>query len=322
MISYKLKDAPPGKMLVLPADVVKYMPMAGENELKIILYLFDWFCKEPERDSFDETDIAAGLAAIGIDKASLISGIAFWRGAGILESVNVKSPAEEKRPAPVFDGEKKPSYSSGELADAAETNASFRELAEYAQIRLKKAFNQSEIATLYSFIDYLKMPSDVVMLAIEHCVSEGKSSLRYIEKMLIDLCDREIDTYEKAEEYILARRKYKLFEGKVRIICGIGERSLTAKERPLVSAWCNFDFSAELVEHAYEQTMAAISKANLSYMNTILLSWQNAGYKTVQEVKAQKKAGDKSGSSSFDLDEFFQKAVNRSRKRIKTETQN
>ena len=202
----------------------------------------------------------------------------------------------------------KPSYTSKELADAA-SDGKFTELLDFAQKSLGKAFNRNDIATVYSFVESLLLPYDVIMLGIEHCVTEGKSNLRYIEKLLIDFADHDVNTYERAEEYILARANYKSFEGKIRKTLGIGQRSLTSREKAIISTWqTEWCCTDELLEFAYEKTVEKTGKASMSYMNKILENWHTAGFKTRAEVEA----GDVkpvSDTSSFDPDDFFKVAV-------------
>ena len=149
------------------------------------------------------------------------------------------------------------------------------------------------------------------MLGIEHCVSEGKPSLRYAEKLLIDFADKDINTYQKAEDYILQRKNYLSFEGRMRTMMGLGQRALTSKEKAMLSDWQAKGLSDELITLAYEKTVEKTGKVSMSYMHKILESWYNAGFKTVAEVE---KGDVKPSSSSFDPDEFFKAALESTKK--------
>jgi len=296
----------------------------GETELKVLIHVYA-FAAKTYADTIDSKDITEYLKDEGFEENTIIEALAFWRGAGFLTTStkkeksgpevkkedkceeSKKEKAHSKR-KPVRDN--KPVYSSGELADAIDKDKDFKSLVEFLQQKLKKIFNTSELAIIYSMIDYLNLPCDVIMLAAEQCSAEGKTSLRYIEKMLIDFADCEINTYEKAEKFISKRKKFKSFEGKVRSLCGLGDRKLTAKEKTFLDKWLNeFKMSYDMVEAAYEKTVNTIGKASLSYMNTILQSWFDNNIKCLADIKEERTDEDK----SYDLDDFFKAAVSKTR---------
>ena len=290
---------------------MKSLTNATESELKLLIIL----AKEGrDKEYLSESDLLPACDAAGIDKDTFIEALAFFRGAGLVENEETEPsrPAVTQEEAIEEKKAEKPSprtaYTSLELAGAA-SEREFLDLVEFTGATLKKTLNRSDIATLYSFVDSLLLPYDVIMLGIEHCVTEGKTSLRYVEKLLLDFADREINTYELAEEYIQTRALYKSFEGKIRTKLGLGQRSLTAKEKAMVAAWqTEWKVSDELLDLAYEKTVASTGKASMSYMNKILENWHNSGFKTVADIEK----GDvkvQTSESGFDADEFFSIAV-------------
>ncbi len=311
--SYRIKKKITSDTFEIPRKLLSKMSEASDIDLKIFLVIASLGLD----GDFTEESITAELSDSGFSETDIASGFAFLRGAGLIERATAKksAPAEKK---PAEKEEKKtltpssrPSYTSHQLAEAS-SKGPFKDLITWAAHRLGRPIAQSDAAILYSFIDYLCLPQDVVMLAIEHCVSEGKGSLKYIEKLLIDFADREINTYDRAEAYILGRKKYQTFEYSVRKLLGIGERALTSKEKAMVSSWQEWQVSDELLSLAYEKTVQNTKKASMEYMHKILENWHNAGFTTVAEVQR----GDKkeSESSAFDPDDFFMTAVESSKK--------
>ena len=292
----------------IPKKVISRLSEAGECELKALLVLASL-----GDGSFTEEEIFSELEKAGADGCDLSESLAFLRGAGLVEKSAKKTTAKavksEEKPV-VHRPSSKPSYTSKELAAAA-NKGEFRDLVEWASNRLGKTFNTSELSTLYSFCEYLCLPGDVVMLGIEHCVSEGKPSLRYAEKLLIDFADKDINTYQKAEDYILQRKNYLSFEGRMRAMMGLGQRALTSKEKAMLSDWQAKSLADELITLAYEKTVEKTGKVSMSYMHKILESWYNAGFKTVAEVE---KGDIKPSANSFDPDEFFKTALESTKK--------
>lgn len=331
-MNYRLSKLSPDSMLVLPQEILTKMEQAGETELKILLYVSSLLLK----GAMEEEEVIAALST-RFAREEIAPALSFWRGAGILRTDSRKksensaafakkmtesaeNAAEPTRPSPssktVVDAEEAPFYSAADLAAAAETNPDFKNLVNFAEGRLEKVFNQSELARLYSFLDYLKMPADVIMLVIEDCCSRGKNSLRYIYKSLCDFADNGIDSYEKADALLLKRREASGFEAYIRKMFGLGERKLVPKEKEALQNWKEkWDFSEEMLEFAYEKTVSTAKKPSISYMNKILEKWHEEGFSNPEEVKnsAASKNSDKA-EKSYDLEDFFQAAVSKNRK--------
>jgi DnaD/phage-associated family protein len=188
---------------------------------------------------------------------------------------------------------------------------------DFAEGRLEKIMNVSELARLYSFLDYLKMPLDVVMLVMEDCASREKKSLRYITKVLTAFQDEGIDTYDKAEAYFVRRNERNLYENFIRSLFGLGTRKLTKAEEECVDAWQKkFCYGEDILTAAYEKTVGSAKTPSIKYMHKILESWYQSGVTTPEDIE---KAAAKTGSAapkSYDLDDFFEQAVSVGRKKL------
>ncbi len=283
-MNYRLTKPNEKQSLVLPISLVDKLGEIGEEELKFILAAYGYCAMHGEEiDSDGMMDFICEKTGIAKEKSGEY--MAFWRGAGFMKTGSKRKKTTVERKRVLFDSEKKPSYSSMDIAKAGENNV-FRDLVDYAQNRLKKTFNTSELATLYSFMDYLKMPVEVVMLVIENCASKGKGSLRYVEKVLISFADTGIDTYQKAEEYIQESQRKQDYENKVRALIGLGIRALTGKEKAALAAWSTeYKMPFELIALAYEKTINAIHQPSIPYMNTILEGWFREGITSKSQVE-------------------------------------
>lgn len=306
----------PRHNLAVPAQVSEFLSEAGEAELKVLLYA----AKDP---TFSDRELIDGLSDT-LDPEQVREAIAFWRGAGIFSKETAKKSPAAKTAEPEnakTDARKtvrvvseRPNYTSAQLALAVEENADFKSLIDYAEHRLQKNFNASDLSLLYSFVDRLGLPVEVVMLAIESCAGEGKKNLRYIEKLLIDLADREIDDLEKADAYFKRREEYLSFEGQIRAMCGFGTRTLTAREQELLTVWREeWKVSDEELKDAYERTIRAINKPSLAYMNRILATLREAKDR-VKTASGKLAAGE---GKTYDLDDFFASAVERTKRNRK-----
>jgi DnaD/phage-associated family protein len=187
---------------------------------------------------------------------------------------------------------------------------------DYAQKKLNKIFNTSELAKLWSFLDYLKLPTEVVMLVIEDCYNREKTGLRYITKVLNSFHDAGIDSYEKAEAYFVAKEEAVSFQRFVRRLFGLGERKLTRAEEETLSQWQGWAFSEEMLNLAYEKTVASAKNPSIAYMHRILESWHKQGFTSPAETEESRTASGGKAEKSFDSDDFFQAAVAKGLKNI------
>lgn len=301
---YEFPPCLPYRQIHLPLDIADKLDAISEDELKLYLlahaYAQQTGCGQLEEDAF-----LTYLTNKGWEKQRAQNGLAYLRGVGFL----VQKTKGAKKAKPV--DTPKTYYTTDQLSSAMETSEAFRTIREFTEARCGKLLNVSELAILYSFIDSLRLPPDVIMLGIEYCAQDNKASLRYIEKVMCDLADKQIVDYENAETYLTKMRRYKSFESKVRTLCGFGARALTKKEEAVITRWqeeCNADF--DYVKLAYDKTIATIHNPSLSYMDTIIKRWQENGWTTCEQVEAQDGA---SAPKSFDVDDFFQAAVSKSR---------
>lgn len=174
---------------------------------------------------------------------------------------------------------------------------------------LARPITSAEHKTVVHILEFLKLPADVVLMAIEYCISVDKVNARYIEKVCTSWADNGINTHELAEQYLNLLKQTRLNELKVQKIFGIESRSLVDNEKNFINRWMNeFKFNTEIIKLAYEKTINAIGKLAFPYINKILLSWYEKGYKTLDDIQENEynvKSDRKSNSStSYDIDEL------------------
>ena len=210
-----------------------------------------------------------------------------------------------------------PQYSAQELSDTVESTDGCAELIDACQQTLGRIFNTSETAVILGLLDYLKLPQEYVLLLCSHAASMEKTSIRYLEKMAIDLHDRGITTYDALEEELKRVEKRTDLEHYVRELFGIGRRAFIKKEKAFIDTWANtFRFSREMIAKAYEVTVSNTQGPSMDYANRVLENWYASGYTVPEEVDAAQaeRKGQKAmpEGTSFSTDEFFEAALLRS----------
>ncbi len=324
---YRFGKNYPDELVLLPLQLFEKVEHASETELRVLLHLAPHIAK----GGLEEEE-ALVLLEESFSSEEVLAALAFWRGCGIfktdgkraMKKFALKAPITQSRPdqsedepaaKKIIDADEAPFYSSADLAAAAQSQPDFKNLVSFAEQRLEKVMNTSELARLYSFLDYLKMPLDMVILVIEDCAARDKKSLRYITKVLTSFQDEGIDTYDKAEAYFVARNERASYEGKVKALFGL-TRKLTKAEEECIALWrTTFDFSDEMLELAYEKTVNAAKNPTVKYMHKILENWHASGFTTPADVDGGGTPGAKA-EKSYDVDDFFQSAVSKGRKKV------
>ncbi len=180
----------------------------------------------------------------------------------------------------------RPSYTAAEIDAAASVNGNIDYLFKQAEKILEKLLSPSDFEMIYSFVDWLGLPVEVVIMLLRFAKSQGKTGKRYLETVAIDWADKGINTYESAEEYIREIEMKLSNEGKIRGVLGIYDRALTQTEKKYINLWTfEKNVPIPLITEAYDRTVAATGKLSWAYMNKIIMSWLDDGFETVDQIK-------------------------------------
>jgi len=288
--------------------------------------------------SLDE--LCSGWAAeFGVAPADIKAAVEFWNDNG---AVSIKRPAASEDayipPQPpkekVIAPDRRATYSGEEMANVIENTEGLSAVIDECQNLLSRVFSPTEVMTLISMSDYLKLTNDYILTLVNYCINETSSKkdrigMRYIERTAYNLYDEGIYTTEALEMMIKQRADAADAEKRFRRKLGIDGREATKKEKSYFKTWFEeWAFPYDVAEQAYEVTIDGTRNHQMSYeyMNKVLKNWHDAGYQTLDEVTraleryksekeqaAESKAADK---RSFDTDEFFELALKRSYEKI------
>lgn len=307
------------EILSLPAEVLsEKLSTASRDELRVLLAVM------LERE-FTVVELAAKL---DMTENALRRAISSWEACGALtleSSTDAAASSAELKKELLKNGKKPlassalPHYSSEELASVMERTTGSSELLDSCQQILGKIFNTAETAIIISLVDYLSLTPDYILLLCSHAANMGKKSVRYVEKMALDLFDRDILTYAALEAELSAVEQRASIEHYIRDLFGIGARTLIKKERDFIAKWVNeYGFGREMIRAAYEVTIEKTKDANLNYTNAVLENWYAAGLRTPEDVEAaeEKRTASREknvpAGTSFATDSFFEAALQRS----------
>lgn len=320
----KIKPNYKGQILSLPAEAVRdKLSTASKDELKVLLAV----CLEQEfelsemADRLDMTENAFKRALNSWEKADVIyveGKTAKKTTAKVKKQIESSEipDAGKKSKTTVITTTTLPHYTSEEVAAVVEKKRGCTKLLDSCQQILGKIFNSAETAVIVGLVDHLSLSKDYILLLCSHASAMDKKSVRYVEKLALHFYDSDILTYKALEAELKAIEERASVESFVRNLFGLGKRALIKKEKQYVSDWSEkYNFSREMIELAYEITVAKTNEPRLSYANAILENWYASGYKTPDEVKAAEEEWKKKKStldSSFSTDDFYEAALMRS----------
>ncbi|MBQ7646462.1 MAG: DnaD domain protein [Clostridia bacterium] len=282
-------------VFLVPRAVVSCLPKMDETVLKVMLYV----C-ERVRYSTEE-----GAKFLNITISEFESAISYLKGAGIINSSRNDNQKEiSSRTSTVQ------TYDSGILSEAVEKDGDFRGLKDVAEACLGKLLNRNDINSLFYLYDYVSLSAELLCGIIEYCVSKGRTSMQYIVKTALALSEQGIDTYDKFEAELKRRETQEKNNEKTKQLLGIGGRMLTPKEESYFRSWYDeMGFDYDMVRYAFEKTVDTIGSAKLPYINKILESWFEKGYKTPADVDDGASDRPQTGDSFGDPDDFLSAAI-------------
>ncbi|MBQ4317042.1 MAG: DnaD domain protein [Clostridia bacterium] len=287
---------PNDSIILLPKEILSRLKSASAEELKTLIYYF----AEPE------TNVSDAARETGLTVAQVESAVAFWRGAGVF------TDSEGKKKNVASDTSAYRNYDSDTLSAAIENDNDFSLVCRVAGDCLQKQLTKNDYSSLFYLYDFVRLPAPVICGIIADCCSNEKRSLQYIFKKAVGLYEDGIDTYDKFEAYLARREAINSNIGKLRRLCGMGDRELTSKEKKLFDTWFGeWAFSFDMVELAYGKTIDTTGKLSTTYMNGILRRWHESGFATVDDVKNGDASRPTGNDSSFEVDEFIEAALSR-----------
>lgn len=311
-MEYKLSFGNYAGIFALPDEAAdKYINEASLSDLKVLIYVF--------RHSGEPLNSGEACKALETDSKQLKSSLEFWSKRNIIkckagresadaakseqEKTRLQTAAHRALDIPV-------QYGQEEIAKKAQGNEEIKFLLEAAAGSLGRLISPAECSILIYLYEGAGLPADVIMMIISYCVSAGKGNIRYIEKMALGWAEEGIDTHEKAESKICRLEAKRSFEGKVRTVMGIQDRAFSTEELQHIGRWCEWNIPLDLVKLAYDISVSNTGKLSFAYMNKILSTWHEKGYKTVEQARNENRRGGRKGGNSagktpsYDIDEY------------------
>ena len=201
--------------------------------------------------------------------------------------------AEESQAPPPGPRQETPrEYSPAEIERELEHGSDFKAVLEETQRSLGKILSPDELQRLFGIYDGLRLPPEVIMLLVTHCITESRRrgtgrapSMRYIEKAAYTWEREGIFSLDRAEEYLKALEVRRGARGAIKSALQIRDREFSASEKRYVDGWIEMGFKADAIEIAYDRTVLKTGKLSWGYIDSIIKSWHEKGLHTPEDIK-------------------------------------
>ncbi len=259
----------------VPCALVDRHLDAPETELKLLLLLI-----RHANAAFLKTELCEALQT---DEDRLEKAFQYWIRRGVLYWTAGRYSLQR----PKLTTSDFIKYTPDSISQRLREDEKLKFLYEKAEMILKKPLNVSDSSLLLSLVDWCGLPAEVVLMLLQYG-TENNMSLKQIEKTGILWSEEGVKTYEDAEARIQTDIQKKQAANRVASRLGINGRALTGEERKLFEKWTGeYGFDTDMIFAAYEATVKGTGKYSYPYLDTVLSSWYNKGFRTPEEAAAE-----------------------------------
>ncbi len=303
----------------VPTAVVDdHIRLANEHQLKVLLWIL--------RNSPENPDIGKMCAALKMKPDDAADYLRYWVLTGVLsggdcsvvslpESAPSISPAPQKAPLPdTVTAPSKPS--AAEILTRIEESPEIGKLFTEAQKILGRTIGYDGQCTMLLIHDHYGLPIEVIFTLIGYCVSVNKTNYGYIEAIGRDWGNKEIDTFEKAQAQVASLSKVNTFWKRFTAMAGITIPRPTISQTAYIRRWLEeLKYGDDMIFLAYEEMANHTQKFSIGYINKVLVSWHEKGYKKPSDIENAKKsapaamATGKKAEASYDIGDFEKKSI-------------
>ena len=213
------------------------------------------------------------------------------KGIDLLCNIGLFKLGEVKAALPLT-ADELPEYTAEDIASRTGQNSEFKAIVDETQRIMGHTLTGADLKILFGIYDFLRLPTEVIFLLINHCVEETREhvgqgklpSMRTIEKEAYLWYNREILTFERAEDFLLKKRARSGEMSDIKRLLQINGRNFSATERKYVESWMDMGFDLEALALAYDKTVVKTGNLAWKYMDSILQSWHSKNLHTAQAV--------------------------------------
>ncbi len=273
-----------------------YMPLADGTYVKV--YLMGYKCAK-DRLSFNNETIAKNLK---LPLTDVLNAWNYWEVEGIIikhetddeynyivEFVNLKQYYVDNVYKHIRIVNDKSKYVDNEQLISNSRNPEIKTMMEEIEEILGRPLKINEKQKIITWLNKYKMPPLIMSQAFSYCVNNKKvKRFSYIESVVSAWYDEGVIDLETMVNYLEKRNdRFSIYS---RISKALGfNRTLTEAEMRTIDKWIDeWNFSMEMILKCLDNS-TKINNPNINYFDKILNEWFSNGFKTIEDLKNDKK---------------------------------
>ena len=208
---------------------------------------------------------------------------------GIVEFVNLKQYYVDNVYKHIKIVNDKSKYVDNEQLISNSRNPEIKIMMEEIEDILGRPLKINEKQKIITWLNKYKMPPSIMSQAFSYCVNNKKvKRFSYIESVVSAWYDEGVVDLDTMVEYLEKRNDR--FSNYSRISKALGfNRTLTEAEMRTIDKWIDeWNFSMEMILKCLDNS-TKINNPNINYFDKILNEWFNNGFKTIEDLKNDKK---------------------------------
>ena len=252
--------------------ILEYLPAAKGDYVKVYLYGL-MHCYHPEED-MNPDRMAHEL---NMSREDIISALGYWERRRLVRRISDNPPVWQYINI-------KQINLTGDETDPEPEYTDFSN-ALYDAFDKVRRLHGSELSTCFEWHEELKLPTEVIIMLLNHMVSiKGKNfRISDADKVAAQMATENVRTLDAAEEFF--SRDEQAYNGIRKILKMMGKRYLPSDAQiSLYRKWTrDWGFSHEAIEAALELT--AKGDPNTGYLDGILNSLRKEGSMSAQQIR-------------------------------------
>lgn len=280
--------------VTLSASFVDYfMPKARGEYVKVYITLLRY-------TQIGEDGVTTAFLAeiLGLLETDVLKALAYWDEVGLISMRTIdaygNAAIEIREGQALISPEKgkiqmdplpSPELSKETAKEIAATEDRSPMLHEISML-MGRPLSSSDAEKFLYFKEKYHFPEEVIILLVQHCVSKGKTSMRYIETVAISWDSQGIKTQEIAQQNIKKHEDKWMNYRKVLTYLGINEKDVPKPQEDLLEKWFyTYGFTTEMILKACDISFSTLGKVEMGYINGILRSWLKDEIKTLDDLE-------------------------------------
>ena len=273
-----------------------YMPQADGTYVKVYLMGYKY---AKDRLDFNNETISKNL---NLPLSDVLNAWNYWENEGIIikhetddeynyivEFVNLKQFYVDNVYKHIRNVNDKNSYVDNDKLISTARNPEIKTMMEEIEDMLGRPLKVSEKQKIITWLNKYKTKPYMMTQAFSYSVNNKKiKRFNYIESVVSAWYDAGVVDLDTMVEYLEKRNDR--FSAYSRISKALGfNRTLTEAEMRTIDRWIDeWDFSMEMILKCLENS-TKINNPNLNYFDKILSDWYKNGFKTIEDLKNDKK---------------------------------